>query len=314
MSASFTAFYTQDLRQTIGTLSHKALRVYVLLSTYADKRGVCWPGVKELSERANMRVESVMDGLQELEQLALICYARRNERDAITGKIQPNVYIVSGSLVRSADSGFDVSSKHEPIPPFELKSDTTNEITNDNKQESKNHLQSPPPLTKKPRREAETPQGPGADYPNQHEDAEKPAEKPKANRKKQPRQDSAAGTASQNKNPLPPLPPLPRGFDADAELLDQDAEQAARRLCSEAMTRLDGGEFRAALSMANARRYIARFDRWRVRAAFQLARRDPATRNLIGRMDYLLRTSVAAEAQELQDEMNRLNDLDQAGD
>ena len=80
------------------------------------------------------------------------------------------------------------------------------------------------------------------------------------------------------------------------------------------MTRRDGGEYRAALSMANARRYIARFDRWRIRAALSMARRDPMTKNVIGRMDYLLRTSVATESQELQDEMNRLMDLDQAGD
>lgn len=112
----------------------------------------------------------------------------------------------------------------------------------------------------------------------------------------------------------PPYPPLPRGFDPDAELLDPDNEQAARWLCAEAVTRLDGGQFRASLSLANARRYVARFDRWRIKAALSLARRDPATKNIIGRMDYLLRTSVATEAQELQDEMNRLNDLDQAGD
>lgn len=308
MSASFTAFYTQELRAIIAQLSHKALRMYVLIATYADKRGVCWPGLKELAERANMRIESVMDGLRELEELALICYARRNERDPLTGQMKSNVYIVSGCLVRSADSGFDPSSELEPIPPFELKTNTTNEITNDNNQSHQNHLQAPPPLTNEKRLE-EQQQGsvPPVDY-------ETPKRKKKTKAKSNDQDNSEAKTAPQNKNPLPPLPPLPRGFDADAELLDPDAEQAARRLCSEAMTRLDGGEFRAALSMANARRYIVRFDRWRVRAAFQLARRDPATRNLIGRMDYLLRTSVAAEAQELQDEMNRLNDLDQAGD
>jgi hypothetical protein len=308
MSASFTAFYTQDLRETIGTLSHKALRVYVLLATYADKRGVCWPGVKELSERANMRVESVMDGLQELEQLALICYARRNERDPITGKIVPNVYIVSGSLVRSADSGFDVSSKHEPIPPFELKTETTNEITNDNNQFHKNHLQAPPPSTNE-KRLKEQKQGQPVDYETQEPTVKK---KTKAKAKEK---NSETETAPQNsKSPTPPYPPLPRGFDPDAELLDPDNEQAARWLCAEAVTRLDGGQFRASLSLANARRYVARFDRWRIKAALSLARRDPATKSIIGRMDYLLRTSVATEAEELQNEMDRLNDLDQAGD
>jgi hypothetical protein len=305
---SFTAFYTQELRAMIAQLSHKALRMYVLIATYADKRGVCWPGLKELSERANMRIESVIDGLRELEILALIGYARRNERDPVTGQMRSNVYIVSGCLVRSADSGFDPASEHEPIPLFELKSNTTNEITNDNKQESTNQFQAPPPSNQAASTEKAAV---GADdYATQEQ---KQPKKTKAKAKD--KDSSAAGTAPQNsKAPLPPTPPLPPEFDANAELLDQDDEQAARRLCADAITRLDGGHYSAALSMANARRYVARYDRWRVRAAITLARRDPATKSIIGRMDYLLRTSVATEAQELQDEMNRLNDLDQAGD
>lgn len=74
------------------------------------------------------------------------------------------------------------------------------------------------------------------------------------------------------------------------------------------MTRLDGGEYRATLSMANARRYIARFGRLKCRAAVSMARRDPATKSLIGRADYLLRTSVAEEAQALQDELALTSD------
>ena len=144
---SFTAFYTRDLRETIGSLSHKALRIYVLLATYADRAGMCYPGIKELSERANIRVESVMDALQELERLGLIGYARRNERDPITGRNIPNVYLVSGCLVRAADSAFVPLSKHEPDSAFEHEIKTTNSrgITNDNNQESTNQFQAPPP-------------------------------------------------------------------------------------------------------------------------------------------------------------------------
>lgn len=121
--------------------------------------------------------------------------------------------------------------------------------------------------------------------------------------KGQKRKDNTVGTAPQNSKALPPLPPLPRGFDANAALVDQDDEVAARWLVEQAMTRLDGGEYRAALSMANARRYIARFGRLKCKAAVAMARRDPATKTLIGRADYLLRTSVADEAQALQDEL-----------
>ena len=203
MSASFTAFYTQELRAIIAQLSHKALRMYVLIATYADKRGVCWPGLKELAERANMRIESVMDGLRELEELALICYARRNERDPLTGQMKSNVYIVSGCLVRSADSGFDPSSELEPIPPFELKTNTTNEITNDNNQSHQNHLQAPPPLTNEKRLE-EQQQGsvPPVDY-------ETPKRKKKTKAKSNDQDNSEAKTAPQNKNPPPPPTPPP---------------------------------------------------------------------------------------------------------
>jgi hypothetical protein len=307
---SFTAFYTQDLRQTIGSLSHKALRMYVLLATYADRGGKCWPGLEELMECSRMGSDSVIDGLRELEELGLITYARRNQRDPITGKMMRNVYIVSGCLMRATDSSNAPLSEHEPIPDFVLKTGTTNEVTNTNNQESKNQRQAPPPLTSKKRLEEQKQAGGGADYATQ-------GQKTKTRAKAKLDNESAAGTAPQNsKAPLPPYPPLPDGFDADVEMLDPDNEGAARWLCAEAKTvTADGGHYTAALSMANARRYIARFDRWRIRAALTLARRDPATRSIVGRMDYLLRTSVADEAQAVRDEMSRLyGDDAQAGD
>lgn len=306
---SFTAFYSQELRALIPQLSHKAFRMYILIATYADRGGMCYPGLEELMESSAMGADSVIAGLRELEELALISYARRNERDPITGRMMRNVYIVSGCLMRGADSWNDSSSEHEPIPDFVLKRRSTNEVTNTTNQESKNQRQTPPPLTSKKRLEDEKQGGAGADYATE-------GQKPKTRAKAKRTETSPAGTAPQNsKAPLPPYPPLPDGFDADAEMLDPDSEQAARRLCAEAVTRLDGGEYTAALSLANARRYIARFDRWRVRAAFTLARRDPATKSIVGRMDYLLRTSVAAEAQSLQDEITRqYGDDSQAGD
>lgn len=284
----FTAFDTLALRSQIGAMSHKALRIYVLLSTYADRSGVCWPGIKELSDMSCLHPESVMSALDELEQMSLMVYLRRNERDPVTKRQLVNVYEIRGSLLR-ADSEADSESKHE------IK--TTNEITNDNNQFHKNHLHAPPPLTK-PRREAEKQAAPGLDYANEQA---KPTEKQKAKDK-----NSKTKTAPQNsKALLPPLPPLPRGFKADAPL-PEDEEAAARWLCEQAITRRDGGDYHAALSLANARRYIVRYGAWKCKAAVSLAKRDPATRSLIGRTDYLLRTSVAAEADQLEAEMTRL--------
>lgn len=302
----FTAFDTLALRRMIAPLSHKALRLFVLLSTYADRKGVCWPQAKELSEMSGMHVETVLDALQELETLGLMVYLRRNERDPITGRMQNNVYEVMGPLVKADSESTDVS-KHEPIRVSEFKTDATNVITNDNNQYHQtntiNHHHQP-----QPRREAEKQKPPASTMRSGEEKGEGQGQE----QGKQPRKNSAAGTAARNSKALPPLPPLPRGFDADAEMADQDDEGAARWMVDQAITRHDGGEYRATLSIANARRYIARFGRLKCRAAVTMVRRDPDTKRLIGRADYLLRTSVAEEAQALQNEVDRLNQ-DSAG-
>ena len=286
---SFTTFDTLALRSQIGAMSHKALRIYVLLSTYADRSGVCWPGIKELSDMSCLHPETVGSALDELEKMGLMVYLRRNERDPVTKRQLVNVYEIRGCLLR-ADSEADSERKHE--------NETTNEITNDNNQFHKNHLHAPPPLTK-PRREAEKQAAPGVDYANEQP---KRTEKQKAKDK-----NSEAKAAPQNSKALPPLPPLPRTFKAD-EPLDEDGEAAARWMVEQAITRRDGGDYHAALSLANARRYIVRFGAWKCKAAVSLAKRDPATRSLVGRADYLLRTSVATEAEQLEAEMTRLYD------
>lgn len=299
----FTAFDTLELRALIGTMSHKALRVYVLLSTYANREGICWPGIAELASKSGLRVESVMDAMQELENAGLMVYRRRNERDKATGQMLANVYEIRGCLLR-ADSAFvpeaDSAFKHE--------NQTTNEITNDNNQFQSNQLHKPPPPTNNAPRREEKQKG-GSSTMRNGDEADK-------GQGQQPRQTSAAGTAPQNsKATLPPLPPLPRGFDADAEMVDADDEAAARWMVSQAMTRRDGGEYNAVLSVANARRYIVRFGRVKCRAAINMARRDPDTKKLIGRADYLLRTSVSEEAQALQNEIDQMNqDSAQSGD
>lgn len=296
---SFTAFETQGLREMIRGMSHKGLRLYVLLSTYADRRGVCWPQAKELSEMSGLHVETVLEALQELESIGLMAYLRRNERDPMTGRMQSNVYEIMGPLLKADSDSSDVS-KHEPIRMVKFKSETTNEITNDNNQLQINQFHKPPPPTTQPRFEQQK-QGPnGSTMGNVDERGEGQGQG-------QQRKNSAAGTAARNSKAKPPLPPLPRGFKADEAMPDQDDEAAARWLVDQAITRLDGGEYRASLSIANARRYIARFGRIKCRAAIALARRDPTTKTMIGRADYFLRTSVAAEAEQLQNEMDRLN-------
>jgi len=296
---SFTAFETQALRAQIGAMSHKALRIYVLLSTYADRSGICWPQIKELSDRSCLHPESVVSALEELEAMGLMVYVRRNERDPVTKRQLVNVYEVRGCLLRAdseSEAKADSESKHE------IK--TTNSIgTNDNNQSHKNQFQAPPPSNQSALTERATARAAvgGVDYGT-----------PKKGQK-QPRKNSTAGTAPPTtKVQPPPTPPLPAGFDAKVALPSEADEAAARWLCDQARVRRDGGDYQAALSIANARRYVARYGAWQCKAAVSLARRDPETKSLIGRADYLLRTSVAAEAAQLEQETARLYEIDSA--
>lgn len=99
----YTALYTAPLRLALRCLDDRLLRLFVALSTYADQRGVCFPGVRELAAVTGYRVELVSELLFQLEERNMLVYLRKNERDPITHRQLPNVYMITSTLYVARD-------------------------------------------------------------------------------------------------------------------------------------------------------------------------------------------------------------------
>ena len=136
MARPYTAFYTENLRLIASELPEASLRLWLIITSYGDDAGVCYPGVRELSSMSKMRVQDVLDALADLEVRCLIVYLRRNERDPLTGRIQPNVYGLNPDIYLArnpSDALIQVFSQFRII---------TTTRTN-----TKNQHQEPPPPT-----------------------------------------------------------------------------------------------------------------------------------------------------------------------
>jgi len=99
----YTALYTAPLRLALRYLDDKLLRCFVALCTYADQRGVCFPGVRELAAATGYSVELVIELLYQLEERNMLVYLRKNERDPITRRQLPNVYMLTSTLYVARD-------------------------------------------------------------------------------------------------------------------------------------------------------------------------------------------------------------------
>ena len=62
------------------------LLVLLAMADYADERGVCWPSIGKLAERARLKRRQKQDILKKLLEVGLI----RKER--LTGRYEPNIY------------------------------------------------------------------------------------------------------------------------------------------------------------------------------------------------------------------------------
>lgn len=119
----YTAFYTFALRDVIVQLDDAALRIYVLLATYADGRGICWPGMNELEARSGLYRKRIIQALEALESLGLLVYVRRACRDPLTGQWLNNVYGLTPKLYK----GQTISEPYTPESQFSpQKSDNQN--------------------------------------------------------------------------------------------------------------------------------------------------------------------------------------------
>lgn len=169
----YTGFYSEELREAITFMPPPALRLFILLSTYANSDGVCFPGVRELSARMTMSVEDVICWLEWLEQHQLMGYARRDEHDPITHRQLPNAYALNPALyvARSASAEVQFSLIMEATSKKPDRNSEGFSIHNQHQNpESKptavnQHQEPPPPTTtaKSPMNKAESETSGGAD-------------------------------------------------------------------------------------------------------------------------------------------------------
>jgi hypothetical protein len=108
-SQAWVAIYALPFRAAIKQFDDEMLRVWLCILTFADNRGIAFPGVRKLQEITGLRAESVTSALDRLESAGFICFVRRNERDPVTGRLMPNIYAVPESLVK-VKQGFDRAS------------------------------------------------------------------------------------------------------------------------------------------------------------------------------------------------------------
>lgn len=147
----YTAFYSQALRTSIRQMSEIELRIFVLLATYANDEGVCWPGIRELAEQSGYRAEDVMAALECLEAAGKLLFLRRSHRDPLTRQMTPNVYAVNPMLVKAPNST-SMSEFLLIMEQFQISSHSRNSNQNHQTRISKaassnQHQQAPPPTS-----------------------------------------------------------------------------------------------------------------------------------------------------------------------
>lgn len=114
----FTGFYSAALRDLVGNLEPRDVVLFVLLSSYADERGVCWPGLRELHKFTGWRADELRYRLDRLERQGLFRFLRRGSQDAITGRFQPDVYQMNPSLIltKKPVPYAPENAEQEPVP------------------------------------------------------------------------------------------------------------------------------------------------------------------------------------------------------
>lgn len=91
--------YIEANWHALGCLPPIAYKVLISLVQRADSLGRCFPSAERIAEDCSCNVDSVWAALSTLEQNRFIGYLRRNERDIVTGRWLPNVYMVNPSFI-----------------------------------------------------------------------------------------------------------------------------------------------------------------------------------------------------------------------
>lgn len=93
---SWSAAYVERDREAMLNLPCRAYKVLRYLCSRADEYGRCYPGIARIADDCGgWAVETAIKHLEVLEQSGYMIYLRRNQRDILTGRQLPNVYMVN---------------------------------------------------------------------------------------------------------------------------------------------------------------------------------------------------------------------------
>lgn len=102
----YVALYCKPLRASISKMTDNESKVFMALATYADDQGICFPGVRVLSEDTGKSATEVSEALQGLSRKGFMRYLRHKAQDPITRKMQPDVYGLNPAIIQvKTDSG-----------------------------------------------------------------------------------------------------------------------------------------------------------------------------------------------------------------
>src|ERR1043165_1663766 len=132
-SAPFTGFYSKAMRSLLPCLSGQELKLFVAIATYTDEQGKCYPGVRQLSDVTTFPEKVISDLLTDLDAKGLVLTIRKMQRDPLTGRMMPDVYIVNPEILLISDLSLwiEIRLRNVSIPEstFPLKSVQADRIT-----------------------------------------------------------------------------------------------------------------------------------------------------------------------------------------
>lgn len=315
----YFTFYCDAYEKVMLDLGRVARDVLVALAQHTDPRGLCWPGVGRLAALVHVADDSVRDALYDLEQAGHIrthwrySGVRRTwERESF--QVSPDVIPIRDEFMPEALALWKRDFRNDNVsneikesqPTIVTNSIGTNEVTN----ASKPTPVEPPPPPPTPVKQVPLEKGVAADYTNRTN-----GENAKMQKKQNGKSAIAAGTPAPpgatnpvgqrrqaQSPPVPRHPPLPPNFNPNVPLSDAALEAFANDL---PILLAQSGN-RRILTLANARRYVARYPESVIRTAIELAKNDTRTKTLVGKMDWLLRSGVNSETDSKKlDDLNR---------
>lgn len=95
----FAPLLATAIRAIAPQVDDATFKTLIVLATYTNPYLICFPGLRQLEAVTGHHHTQVADELNCLEQLGLMRYVRRGERDRFTGFYTPNQYMVSPELL-----------------------------------------------------------------------------------------------------------------------------------------------------------------------------------------------------------------------